>query len=51
MKILLTGHKGFIGGHMLKALQTHGHDVSVYEWGDMLPSIMEQDWVIHQLNH
>ena len=47
MKILLTGHKGFIGGHMLKALQTHGHDVSVYEWGDMLPSIMEQDWVIH----
>ena len=47
MKILLTGHKGFIGSHMLKALQTHGHQVSVYEWGDILPSVMEQDWVIH----
>jgi len=47
MKILLTGHKGFIGSHMLKALQTHGHDVSVYDWGDILPSVMDQDWVIH----
>ena len=47
MKILLTGHKGFIGSHMLKALQTHGHQVAVYDWGDILPSVMEQDWVIH----
>jgi ADP-L-glycero-D-manno-heptose 6-epimerase len=47
MKILLTGHKGFIGSHMLRALQAHGHQVSVYEWGDILPSVMEQDWVIH----
>jgi ADP-L-glycero-D-manno-heptose 6-epimerase len=47
MKILLTGHKGFIGSHMLKALQAHGHQVAVYEWGDILPSVMEQDWVIH----
>ena len=47
MKILLTGHKGFIGGHMLRALEEHGHYVSVYEWGEILPSIMEQDWVIH----
>ena len=47
MKILLTGHKGFIGSHMLRALQAHGHQVAVYEWGDILPSVMEQDWVIH----
>lgn len=47
MKILLTGHKGFIGSHMLRALQAHGHQVSVYEWGDILPSVMGQDWVIH----
>ena len=47
MKILLTGHKGFIGSHMLTALEAHGHDVSVYEWGEALPSVMEQDWVIH----
>jgi ADP-L-glycero-D-manno-heptose 6-epimerase len=47
MKILLTGHKGFIGSHMLKALQAHGHQVSVYDWGDILPGVMGQDWVIH----
>lgn len=32
MKILLTGHRGFIGSNMLKALA--GHDVRTYEWGD-----------------
>lgn len=32
MRILLTGHKGFIGSNMLKALD--GHDVRTYEWGD-----------------
>jgi ADP-L-glycero-D-manno-heptose 6-epimerase len=47
MKILLTGHRGFIGSHILTALETQGHDVAVYEWGESLPSIMEQDWVIH----
>jgi ADP-L-glycero-D-manno-heptose 6-epimerase len=47
MKILLTGYKGFIGSHILTALETQGHDVSVYDWGESLPSIMEQDWVIH----
>jgi ADP-L-glycero-D-manno-heptose 6-epimerase len=47
MNILLTGHKGFIGSHLLKALEKEGHFVDVYEWGQILPSIMEQDWVIH----
>jgi ADP-L-glycero-D-manno-heptose 6-epimerase len=47
MKILLTGHKGFIGSNMLKVLESMGHQVDTYEWGDSLPSIMEQDWVIH----
>ena len=47
MKILLTGYKGFIGSHMFRALEAHGHDVSVYDWGEILPSVMEQDWVIH----
>ena len=47
MKILLTGYKGFIGGHMFRALEAHGHHVAVYDWGDILPSVMEQDWVIH----
>ena len=47
MKILLTGYKGFIGSHLLKELERKGHKVSTYEWGEVLPSIMEQDWVIH----
>jgi len=47
VKILLTGHKGFIGSHLLKELERVGHEVSTYEWGEVLPSIMEQDWVIH----
>jgi ADP-L-glycero-D-manno-heptose 6-epimerase len=45
MKILLTGHAGFIGKHMLRALD--GHDVTTFEWGDTLPSIKPFDWVIH----
>jgi len=47
MKILLTGYKGFIGSHMVRALEQHGHHVSTYDWGDILPSVMEQEWVIH----
>ena len=47
MKILITGYKGFIGSHMFRALEAHGHHVSVYDWGEILPSVMEQDWVIH----
>jgi ADP-L-glycero-D-manno-heptose 6-epimerase len=47
MNILLTGYKGFIGNHVLTALEAAGHCVSTYDWGDSLPSVMEQDWVIH----
>jgi ADP-L-glycero-D-manno-heptose 6-epimerase len=48
MKILLTGHKGFIGSNMLKTLEALGHEVSTFEWADgNMPSVMEQDWVIH----
>ncbi len=48
MNILLTGHRGFIGQHMLRALESRGHYVQTYEWGDnQLPSVIDQDWVIH----
>ena len=47
MKILLTGHRGFIGGHMLGALQEE-HDVTPYEYDDGLrPGVLGFDWVIH----
>ena len=45
MKILLTGYKGFIGSHMLNALR--GHEVTTFEWGEILPSIEGYNWVIH----
>lgn len=48
MKILLTGHKGFIGSHLLKALEYAGHSVDVFEWNDLhMPKVIEQDCVIH----
>lgn len=45
MKILVTGHKGFIGSHLVKALSNH--EVITCEWGDRLPLIHGLDWVIH----
>lgn len=48
MNILLTGHKGFIGSHMLTALQNLNHEVVTFEWGEPLPFVDESlDWVIH----
>jgi len=45
MKILITGHRGFIGQNMVKALADH--DLTLYEWGDPRPKIQGQDLVIH----
>jgi ADP-L-glycero-D-manno-heptose 6-epimerase len=47
MKILLTGYKGFIGSHMLRALEGAGHKVSVFEWGEVWPDVSGLDWVVH----
>lgn len=47
MKILLTGHKGFIGQNMLQALQNTDHEISTFEWGEEFPGVMGKDWVVH----
>ena len=51
MKILLTGHKGFIGQHLHRALkekyQKINDEVFVYEWGNKVPEVQHLDWVIH----
>jgi len=47
MKILLTGHRGFIGSTMLNALHKHEHEVVTHDWGDSHPGVMDCDWVIH----
>ena len=46
MKILITGHKGFIGQNMVRALQ-NDHELSLYEWGDEIPEFEGLDWCIH----
>lgn len=45
MKILVTGHKGFIGSKMVQALAEH--DVHTYEWGEKLPALHGFNWVVH----
>lgn len=46
MKILITGHRGFIGQNMVNALKDE-HELRYYEWGDAPPDLDGLDWVIH----
>lgn len=47
MKILITGHEGFIGKNLVNHLEL-SHDVFGYEWTiDGLPDVKDFDWVIH----
>lgn len=46
MNILVTGHRGFVGQNMVKALEQQ-HNVITYERGDYLPVIKGLDWVLH----
>jgi ADP-L-glycero-D-manno-heptose 6-epimerase len=46
MKILITGHQGFIGQNMMEALSSE-HEVDGLEWNDTLPDLLGYDWVIH----
>lgn len=45
MKLLVTGHKGFIGSNFLKWIPDH--DITTFEWGDCLPNVEGMDWVVH----
>ena len=49
MRVLVTGHEGFIGQNLVKYIYDNTDwSVDVYDWNSgILPSIMEQDWVIH----
>lgn len=47
MKVIVTGHKGFIGQNMVNALEEGGHTLKCYEWGDVIPDVRGYDWVIH----
>ena len=50
MKVLLTGHKGFIGQHLHQALLNNNHQVTTYEWEDGkldYDEVVKQDYVLH----
>lgn len=49
MKLLVTGHKGFIGRNMMACVaQEQGWQVDGWEYNPQdLPNIIEYDWVIH----
>lgn len=49
MRVLVTGYKGFIGQNLVQYIYDNTDwSVDLYEWGDSnMPSVMEQDWVIH----
>ena len=48
MKILVTGHEGFIGRNMIGWLQNEGWEVDGWEWDpDQFPDVKQYNWVIH----
>jgi ADP-L-glycero-D-manno-heptose 6-epimerase len=48
MKILVTGHKGFIGRNMTSWLHQQGHEVDGWEWDPAdFPDVIPYDWVVH----
>jgi ADP-L-glycero-D-manno-heptose 6-epimerase len=47
MKILVTGHRGFIGKRMYESLLEQNHQVDGYEYGDVYPTVHKYDWIMH----
>jgi len=46
VKILVTGHRGFIGSNLYEKLKELNHDVHGFEWGEEFPGF-EYDTVMH----
>jgi ADP-L-glycero-D-manno-heptose 6-epimerase len=48
MRVLVTGHEGFIGRNMMSWLHQQGYHVDGWEWGDSdFPDVRSYKWVIH----
>lgn len=48
MRILVTGHQGFIGKNMCLHLMNQGHDVEGWEYiPNTVPDPVNYDWVVH----
>jgi len=46
MKLLITGHKGFIGSNAVTLL-SNDHTIITFEWGETFPDISDVDCVLH----
>jgi ADP-L-glycero-D-manno-heptose 6-epimerase len=47
MKILVTGHKGFIGSYLARAVKQAGYELFTYEYGEAYPTVSKLDWIMH----
>lgn len=48
MRVLVTGHEGFIGKNMVQHLTAAGHEVCGYEYDlHESPDVSSYDWVVH----
>ena len=49
MRVLVTGHEGFIGKNMVQHLTAAGHEVNGYEYDPHNddPDVSPYDWVVH----
>jgi len=48
MRILVTGHKGFIGSNLALYLQQQGHEIEGWDYiPNAIPDPSKYDWVIH----
>ena len=48
MRILVTGHKGFIGSNLALYLQAQGHEVEGWDYvANTIPDPSKYDWVFH----
>ncbi len=48
MKILVTGHNGFIGSHISNYLLHNNHEVDGFDYVEnVIPNVEPYDWVIH----
>ena len=49
MKILVTGHRGFIGRYIYNYLESNGYEVYWYDLGDKLEDI-KYDYIVHMVS-
>ena len=48
MKVLVTGHKGFIGRNMVEWMTNEGWEVEGWDWKpNQFPHVTDYQWIVH----